>query len=83
MVSSTHPIVSLFISHDLFPHCCGYGNLVVKVTDSWVACQEFEPGVHEDPPCRDYRCTLNRSKLKRLLVGVVWMLGEEGVVLVT
>ncbi|GFV32381.1 hypothetical protein TNCV_1676671 [Trichonephila clavipes] len=25
---------------------------VVKVTDSWLACHEFEPSTTDDPPCR-------------------------------
>ncbi|GFS84382.1 hypothetical protein TNCV_4605892 [Trichonephila clavipes] len=39
--------------------------LVVKVTDSWMACHEFEPCTAEDPPCRGGRCTLNMKRLKR------------------
>ncbi|GFW89092.1 hypothetical protein TNCV_2685261 [Trichonephila clavipes] len=27
---------------------CGRGNLVAKVTDSWLACQKFEPSTAED-----------------------------------
>ncbi|GFV23855.1 hypothetical protein TNCV_960491 [Trichonephila clavipes] len=30
----------------------GQGNLVVKVTDSWPACHEFEPSINEKLPCR-------------------------------
>ncbi|GFY10811.1 4-hydroxyphenylpyruvate dioxygenase-like protein [Trichonephila clavipes] len=30
---------------------CGHGSLVVKVTDSWLACQDFEPSTTEKPPC--------------------------------
>ncbi|GFY04429.1 uncharacterized protein TNCV_4415171 [Trichonephila clavipes] len=30
----------------------GRGSLVVKVTDSWSTCHEFEPNTAEDPPCR-------------------------------
>ncbi|GFV68162.1 hypothetical protein TNCV_1874441 [Trichonephila clavipes] len=30
----------------------GHGNLVVKVTDSWPACHEFEPSTTKDSPCR-------------------------------
>ncbi|GFT30560.1 hypothetical protein TNCV_4287021 [Trichonephila clavipes] len=29
----------------------GRGSLVVKVTDSWPACHEFEPSTTEHPPC--------------------------------
>ncbi|GFX34023.1 hypothetical protein TNCV_912241 [Trichonephila clavipes] len=29
----------------------GHGSLVVKITDSWLACHEFEPSITEDPPC--------------------------------
>ncbi|GFX97527.1 hypothetical protein TNCV_2840871 [Trichonephila clavipes] len=42
-----------------------HGSLVVKVTDSWHACHEFEPRTTEDPPHRRGRCTLNMSRLKR------------------
>ncbi|GFX36348.1 hypothetical protein TNCV_4932611 [Trichonephila clavipes] len=31
---------------------CGHGNLVVKVTDPWPVCHEFEPCTTKDPPCR-------------------------------
>ncbi|GFS88850.1 hypothetical protein TNCV_3569501 [Trichonephila clavipes] len=31
---------------------CGRGSLVVKVTDLWPACHEFELRTTEDPPCR-------------------------------
>ncbi|GFT90501.1 hypothetical protein TNCV_4491891 [Trichonephila clavipes] len=37
----------------------GRGILLVKVTDSWPACPEFEPCTTEDLPCIGYRCTLN------------------------
>ncbi|GFW95482.1 uncharacterized protein TNCV_1721841 [Trichonephila clavipes] len=30
----------------------GRDSLVVKVTDSWSDCHEFEPSTAEDPPCR-------------------------------
>ncbi|GFV58746.1 hypothetical protein TNCV_3730841 [Trichonephila clavipes] len=30
----------------------GRDSLVVKVTESWLACHEFEPSAAEDPPCR-------------------------------
>ncbi|GFX52054.1 hypothetical protein TNCV_4653831 [Trichonephila clavipes] len=30
----------------------GHGNLVVKVTDSWPACHDFEPSTPKDAPCR-------------------------------
>ncbi|GFV92896.1 e3 ubiquitin-protein ligase RGLG2 [Trichonephila clavipes] len=36
-----------------------------------------ESSTTEDLPCRGGRCTLNLSRLKRLLVGVVSKLGEE------
>ncbi|GFW42183.1 hypothetical protein TNCV_1206391 [Trichonephila clavipes] len=51
-------------------------SLVVKVTDSWPVCHEFEPGTIEDPPCRRGRCTLNMLRLKRPSGGVMWKLGE-------
>ncbi|GFW91767.1 hypothetical protein TNCV_3400271 [Trichonephila clavipes] len=52
MVLEWHPNqadVSRFL---LQVHCGGIGSLVVKVTDSWLACHEFEPSVTENPPCR-------------------------------
>ncbi|GFW07854.1 hypothetical protein TNCV_3919871 [Trichonephila clavipes] len=48
----------------------------VKITDSWVACHEFEPCNAEDPPCRGGRSTFNLSRIKRPPVGGVWILGE-------
>ncbi|GFV33423.1 hypothetical protein TNCV_758471 [Trichonephila clavipes] len=50
----------------------GRCSIVVIVTNSWPAYQEFEPGTTKDPPCRRGRCTLNMSRLKRPPVGVVW-----------
>ncbi|GFU70415.1 hypothetical protein TNCV_3442321 [Trichonephila clavipes] len=43
----------------------GRGSLVVKVTDSWPACHEFELCTAEDQQCTEGRCTLNKSRLKR------------------
>ncbi|GFW77141.1 hypothetical protein TNCV_2725711 [Trichonephila clavipes] len=31
----------------------GRGSLMVKVTDSWQGCHEFEPSTAENTPCRD------------------------------
>ncbi|GFV54446.1 hypothetical protein TNCV_2865301 [Trichonephila clavipes] len=45
--------------------------LVVKVTDSWLACHEFQPSTAENPTCRG-------RGLKCHPVGVMWKLGEEG-----
>ncbi|GFV65322.1 transposable element Tc3 transposase [Trichonephila clavipes] len=45
------------------------GSLVVKVTDSWLVCHEFEPSTTEDPLCRD-RCTLHLSRAQTPPVGV-------------
>ncbi|GFV61003.1 hypothetical protein TNCV_3845821 [Trichonephila clavipes] len=56
----------------------GCDSLVIKVTDSWPACNEFKPNATEDPPCRGFRCKLNMSRIRRLPVGVVWKLGERG-----
>ncbi|GFW97886.1 hypothetical protein TNCV_1426491 [Trichonephila clavipes] len=51
----------------------GHGSLVVKLTNSWPACQEFEPGTAEEPLRREEnRCTLTLSRLKHPFVGVVW-----------
>ncbi|GFS61384.1 hypothetical protein TNCV_3105621 [Trichonephila clavipes] len=55
----------------------GCGSLVVKVTNSWLACHEFKPGTVEDPSCTGDRCTLNMSRLKCPPVGVVLKLGED------
>ncbi|GFW87511.1 hypothetical protein TNCV_1301561 [Trichonephila clavipes] len=60
----------------LSTNLCGFGSLVVKVTDS---SHEFEPCSTEDPPCKWGRCTLNMSRLKRPPFGVVWKLGEKAV----
>ncbi|GFW33326.1 hypothetical protein TNCV_2860031 [Trichonephila clavipes] len=40
----------------------GWGNLVVKVTDSWVTYHEFEPSTAEDPSCRKGQRVLNTSR---------------------
>ncbi|GFX06785.1 hypothetical protein TNCV_3113731 [Trichonephila clavipes] len=37
--------------------CCTPAR-IGPVTDSWLACHEFEPGTGEDPPCRRGRCTV-------------------------
>ncbi|GFX45517.1 hypothetical protein TNCV_2740541 [Trichonephila clavipes] len=55
----------------------GHSSLVVKVRDSWLACHEFESGTAEDQLCRDSRCTLNLSRLKRPAVVVMRKLGED------
>ncbi|GFT85568.1 hypothetical protein TNCV_4252951 [Trichonephila clavipes] len=48
------------------------GSLVIKVTDSWLACHQFEPSTSEDSPYRGDRCTLNLWKLKCPPVGMAW-----------
>ncbi|GFV00480.1 hypothetical protein TNCV_3644581 [Trichonephila clavipes] len=55
----------------------GRVSLVVKVMVSFQACQVFDQRTSEDPPCRSVRCTLNRSILKRPLVGVVLLGGTS------
>ncbi|GFV49397.1 hypothetical protein TNCV_1265261, partial [Trichonephila clavipes] len=52
-------------------------NLVVKVTDSWLACHELEPSSVEDLRYRKGRWTSNLSMLKRRSVSVVWKLEER------
>ncbi|GFT51213.1 hypothetical protein TNCV_5036481 [Trichonephila clavipes] len=52
----------------------GRGSLVVKVTDSWPPCHEFDPRTAKDPPCRG-AMHVNCRELKLPLVGVVWYLG--------
>ncbi|GFT61998.1 hypothetical protein TNCV_3811741 [Trichonephila clavipes] len=54
----------------------GRVGLVVKMTDSWPACHEFEPNTAEDLPFREDQCTLNLTRLKRSPIGMVWKLGE-------
>ncbi|GFV79074.1 hypothetical protein TNCV_2612601 [Trichonephila clavipes] len=36
----------------IFPLPVGCGGLVVKVTDSWLVCHDFELSTAEDPLCR-------------------------------
>ncbi|GFU14346.1 hypothetical protein TNCV_2916141 [Trichonephila clavipes] len=48
---------------------------MVKITDSWLACHEFESSTAEGLRVRGW-CTLNLWKLKRPHVGVVGKLGE-------
>ncbi|GFX85763.1 hypothetical protein TNCV_2471651 [Trichonephila clavipes] len=59
----------------------GRGSLIVKVTDSWLACHEF------DPPCTGSRCTLNMSRFECPPISRVWKIGEGderlGVIFVT
>ncbi|GFU98015.1 uncharacterized protein TNCV_232921 [Trichonephila clavipes] len=43
--------------------------LVVKETDSWLTCHDFEPRTSEDPPYIGDRCTLSMSRFKRPPVG--------------
>ncbi|GFU18103.1 hypothetical protein TNCV_1446571 [Trichonephila clavipes] len=50
--------------------------LVAKVTVSRLACHEIEHSTTEDPLCRSVHCTLNLSRFKLFLVGVVKNLGE-------
>ncbi|GFX49727.1 hypothetical protein TNCV_3072801 [Trichonephila clavipes] len=50
---------------------------MVKVTESRLACHEFQPRTAEDPPCRGGRCVLNMSRLKRPPVGGLWKLSER------
>ncbi|GFW09038.1 hypothetical protein TNCV_3081301 [Trichonephila clavipes] len=54
----------------------GRGRLVVKVTDSWLACHEFELSTTENPPCRDCR------ELKRHPIGGVIRRGGASSVVV-
>ncbi|GFX41956.1 monocarboxylate transporter 12 [Trichonephila clavipes] len=51
---------------------CVCGRLVVKVTDTCLACHEFEPSAAEDSSCRGACCSLNLAAL----IGEVWKLGE-------
>ncbi|GFU91460.1 hypothetical protein TNCV_2542281 [Trichonephila clavipes] len=57
---------------------CGRDSLVVKVTDSWPACHEFEPGIADDPLRRGDRCTLNVSSSN--VLPLVWSGCSETVV---
>ncbi|GFW97413.1 hypothetical protein TNCV_4990901 [Trichonephila clavipes] len=54
-------------------------SLVVKVTDSWLACHEFEPSTAEGAcsVMQRERCTLNMWKLKCPSIGVVRKLGGK------
>ncbi|GFX17805.1 DUF4817 domain-containing protein [Trichonephila clavipes] len=62
----------------------GRGSLVMKVTDSWPACREFEPSTAEDSPCRGGRYTLNMSTFECPTVArrriVEWAQNEIAVV---
>ncbi|GFW19620.1 hypothetical protein TNCV_1605111 [Trichonephila clavipes] len=59
-------------------HAGGHSSLVIKVTDSWLACHEFELGAAKDPPCRGGGCTSNLPGLKRSPVDAKRNLGGEG-----
>ncbi|GFV66860.1 hypothetical protein TNCV_4258351 [Trichonephila clavipes] len=56
-------------------------SVVFKVTDSWLACLEFELSATEDPPCREAK---RFRESKRSPVGVVLRRGSanSGVVLI-
>ncbi|GFV33294.1 hypothetical protein TNCV_1498161 [Trichonephila clavipes] len=56
----------------------GHSSPVVKVTDSWQVCHEFEPSTIEDPQCNRGRFTLNKSRFKRPPFDVVCKLGDGG-----
>ncbi|GFV94568.1 hypothetical protein TNCV_3826351 [Trichonephila clavipes] len=49
---------------------------MVKETDSWLACHEFEPSTADDLLCREDRCNLTLSRLKSPPIGVMWKFGE-------
>ncbi|GFY26537.1 hypothetical protein TNCV_2878671 [Trichonephila clavipes] len=64
----------------------GHGSLVVKITNSWLTCHEFEPSAAEDPSCLGGQCTSNLSRLHTPSIGVVWKSegsASSGAVLVT
>ncbi|GFY16592.1 hypothetical protein TNCV_2787191 [Trichonephila clavipes] len=54
------------------------GSLVVKVTDSWMACHEFEPSPAVDPSCRGGEAMHVKSIDAQTSSrdGVVWKFGE-------
>ncbi|GFW19886.1 hypothetical protein TNCV_3561891 [Trichonephila clavipes] len=56
----------------------GHVSLVVKVTDSWLACR-FESSTCEYQPCRGGRCTLNLSRLKCPPIVLMWKLIEGAI----
>ncbi|GFY10258.1 hypothetical protein TNCV_2629371 [Trichonephila clavipes] len=72
--SPIHPL-QMLVMNPYYKENCDRDSLVV--TDSWMACLEFEPSTAEDPLCRGVRCTLNTSRLKRPPVDVVWYFGER------
>ncbi|GFT58509.1 transposable element Tcb2 transposase [Trichonephila clavipes] len=43
---------SALVDHLIESMLSGSGCLMVKVTDSWLECHDFEPSTAEDPPCR-------------------------------
>ncbi|GFT11404.1 hypothetical protein TNCV_1144681 [Trichonephila clavipes] len=46
------------------------------VLNSLLVGHEFEPSATKDQPRREGRCTLNMSRLRRTLFGVMWKLGD-------
>ncbi|GFV48922.1 hypothetical protein TNCV_1343311 [Trichonephila clavipes] len=52
------------------------GSLVIKVTDSWPACDAFPPNVTEDSQCKVGLCSLNMFRPKHPPVGAVGNLEE-------
>ncbi|GFT63673.1 hypothetical protein TNCV_871021 [Trichonephila clavipes] len=57
LMSVTNPDTTSGVEIDLAETYSGYSSLVVKVTDSWLACHEFEPSIAEEPPFRGSRCS--------------------------
>ncbi|GFT07960.1 hypothetical protein TNCV_873831 [Trichonephila clavipes] len=50
------PLVGSFLPASVLQFLGGRGSLIVKLTDPWPACLQFEPCTNEDPSCRGDRC---------------------------
>ncbi|GFW43510.1 hypothetical protein TNCV_4768631 [Trichonephila clavipes] len=69
--SAIHSLCRTVNSVILFNRPGDRGNLVVNGTNTWQACQEFEPSTAEDPSFRGGLRTLSTSRLKCFPMGVV------------
>ncbi|GFX30518.1 hypothetical protein TNCV_3461691 [Trichonephila clavipes] len=64
--------------NDLKTQCItNHGSLVIKVTNSWLACHEFEPSATEDPPCREAMHV--KSVVSSNVLPLVWCGSKERV----
>ncbi|GFW60876.1 hypothetical protein TNCV_4870891 [Trichonephila clavipes] len=86
--SGSLPILAIPTANSEQPQiCCGHGSLVVKIKDSWLACQDFEPCALKT--CRVGGAMYVKSVESLNVLPLVWygsydrVSASSGVVLVT